>query len=109
MPPGTFAKQPKDLFFFKALTRSEFFAEEITQEVFYKVWLKRRDLRGIQYFNAYLKTIAKNVFSNYLKRMAHEKLILRNISRTSASIDKKGGMVKKKLPFLDDCALRIPK
>jgi RNA polymerase sigma-70 factor (family 1) len=65
--------------FSKYLTRSEFLAEEITQEVFVKIWRYRKNLASVDFFPTYLKTIAKNVFNHYIDRMAHEKIILRNI------------------------------
>src|ERR1700754_4059575 len=65
--------------FSKYLTRSEFLAEEITQEVFVKIWRYRKNLVAVDFFPAYLKTIAKNVFNHYIERMAHERIILKNI------------------------------
>lgn len=62
------------------LTKSQYMAEEITQEVFLRIWLNRRQLSGVQFFNAYLKTIAGNVASNYLKRLATERVVLHNIA-----------------------------
>jgi RNA polymerase sigma-70 factor (family 1) len=65
------------------LTHSEYISEEITQEVFLKIWLTRKQLNGVEYFNAYLKTIASNIASNYLKRLANEKIILQKIAYES--------------------------
>lgn len=65
------------------LTRSEFISEEITQEVFMKIWLNRKQLGVVEYFNAYLRTIASHVASNYLKRLANEKIILQKIAHES--------------------------
>ena len=62
------------------LTHSEFLAEEITQEVFLKIWLNKTQLKEVEYFTAYLKTIASNVASNYLKRIANEKIILKRLA-----------------------------
>jgi len=62
------------------LTHSEYISEEITQEVFMKIWVNRKQLEGVEYFNAYLRTIASHVASNYLKRLANEKIILQKIS-----------------------------
>lgn len=78
---------PKILALAKFLTHSEFLAEEITQEVFLKIWVKKEQLAGIEYFNAYLKTIAKHIASNYLRRMATERLILRKIVPGTPSSD----------------------
>ncbi len=66
-----------------SLTRSEFLAEEITQEVFLRLWLHKDHLREIQHFNAYLRTMARNVAFNYLKRIAHERVVLQKIMQNS--------------------------
>jgi len=66
------------------LTHSEYLSEEITQEVFMKIWLNRNQLEGVDYFNAYLKTIASHVASNFLKRIANEKIILQNIANEAS-------------------------
>jgi RNA polymerase sigma-70 factor (family 1) len=65
------------------LTHSEYFSEEITQEVFMKIWLNRKQLESVEYFNAYLRTIASHVASNYLKRLANERIILQKIASES--------------------------
>lgn len=62
------------------LTHSEYISEEITQEVFMKIWMNRKQLGGVEYFNAYLRTIASHVASNYLKKLANEKIILQKIA-----------------------------
>ncbi|MDR0766184.1 MAG: RNA polymerase sigma-70 factor [Odoribacteraceae bacterium] len=71
--------QPRVYSFAMYVTRSAFLAEEIVQEVFMKVWIARRELAGVDYFIAYLKTIARNVASNHLKRVAHERVIMQNM------------------------------
>ena len=58
------------------LTRSETLSEEIVQDVFLKVWEKREQLAEINYFNAWLRTVAKNTCSNYLRSLAMEKIAL---------------------------------
>ncbi len=49
------------------LTRSDYLAEEIVQEVFLKVWIHRESLPRIDNFSAYLFTITKNLAFNILK------------------------------------------
>jgi len=65
------------------LTHCEYIAEEITQEVFLKIWENRKQLDKVDYFNAYLRTIASHVASNYMKRLANEKFILQKIANES--------------------------
>src|SRR5688500_1964413 len=58
------------------LTKSEILSEEIVQDVFMKVWEKREQLQGINYLNAWLRTVARNTCSNYLRNLAMEKLVM---------------------------------
>ena len=56
------------------LTKSESHAQELVQDVFLKIWVKRDQLREIAYFNAWLRTIAGNTAINYMRARAMEKL-----------------------------------
>lgn len=62
------------------LTRSEILSEEIVQDVFMKLWEKRDQLPGINYINAWLRTVARNTCSNYLRNLAMEKLVMNRYS-----------------------------
>jgi RNA polymerase sigma-70 factor (family 1) len=52
------------------LTHSAFLAEEIVQDVFMTIWVKRVQLAEIQSFKAYLFIVARNGAYQVLKRMA---------------------------------------
>ncbi|OJY93834.1 MAG: hypothetical protein BGP13_00880 [Sphingobacteriales bacterium 40-81] len=56
------------------LTKSENLAQELVQDVFMKIWEKREQLRKIDYFNSWLRTIARNTAINYMRARAMEKL-----------------------------------
>ncbi len=58
------------------LTRSAFMSEEITQEVFVKLWNSRGQLATVNYFSSWIRTIARNTIINYLKVKAREQLAL---------------------------------
>jgi RNA polymerase sigma-70 factor (ECF subfamily) len=60
-------------------TRSVFTAEEITQEVFLKIWINRASLPEINNIEAWLVTVTRNLCFNQLKRMALEKKIKNSI------------------------------
>ena len=60
------------------LTRSEFLAEEIVQDVFMKVWENREQ-------HAWLRTVAKNTCCNYLRTMALEKLAMNQLAANTAT------------------------
>lgn len=65
-------------------------AEEITQEIFIKIWASRSELTEINYFNSWLKTLIRNFTYNYLRRIAHEKMIFADIHsnlKTEATVN----------------------
>lgn len=61
------------------ITKSENTAEELVQDVFLKAWEKREQLGEIVYFNAWLRTVARNTAINYLRARAVEKLGLAHL------------------------------
>lgn len=67
------------------LTKSDVMAEEIVQDVFLKVWEKREELSGIQHFNSWLRKVAKNTCSNYLRDLAVERLAMNKLGETADS------------------------
>lgn len=60
-------------------THSESLSEELVQDVFMKVWNNRLELATIQYFNSWLRTVARNICSNYLRDLAMERLTLNKL------------------------------
>jgi RNA polymerase sigma-70 factor (family 1) len=52
--------------------RSAVLAEEIVQDVFLKIWLKRSEMAGIQDFKSYLFIMARNFIFDRIKKMAYE-------------------------------------
>jgi RNA polymerase sigma-70 factor (ECF subfamily) len=52
--------------------KSNVLAEEIVQDVFLKVWLKRNEMGDIKDFNAYLFIMARNFIFDRIKKMAYE-------------------------------------
>ena len=55
------------------LTESFSSTQEIVQDVFVKIWLKRATLPNIQSFEAYLFTAARNHVYNYLRSIARQR------------------------------------
>lgn len=55
------------------LTASSVMAEEILQDVFLKIWIKRHELEAVSNFEAYLHTIARRATYRGLKQLAKEK------------------------------------
>ncbi|MFT3845942.1 MAG: RNA polymerase sigma-70 factor [Lacibacter sp.] len=58
------------------ITRSVYQAEEITQEVFLKLWLYREQMAEVENAEAWIITITKNLCFNQLKKTAGEKCIV---------------------------------
>lgn len=58
------------------ITHSSYISEEIVQDVFLKIWLKRTDLTEVRDFNAYLFIVTRNTVFRVLKRMAKEYKII---------------------------------
>ena len=68
------------------LTKSESMAQELVQDVFMKIWEKREQLRKVDYFNAWLRTIARNTAINYIRARAIERLGINRITASESSI-----------------------
>jgi RNA polymerase sigma-70 factor (ECF subfamily) len=64
---------PKLNAFMNQFVGSEAIAEDLSQDVFEKIWLNREYASNLQSFNAYIYRIAKNTAINYLDRKAVEK------------------------------------
>lgn len=54
------------------ILRDETAAEEIVQEVFMNIWMKREQLASVNNFAAYIRTVAKNKTLETLRRKAIE-------------------------------------
>jgi len=55
-----------------AFTKSSMIAEEMVQDIFLKIWLKRHLLNSVQKFDAYLFKVAKNHIYNELRKKIKE-------------------------------------
>ena len=55
-----------------SLVKNKYYAEEIVQDVFIKVWVKRETLNPELSFKSYLFTITKNASFNFLKKAAKD-------------------------------------
>jgi RNA polymerase sigma-70 factor (ECF subfamily) len=61
------------------ITHSAYLAEEITQDVFIRVWSNRQQLTGIADVEAWMITITRNLCFTYLRKLAREQENLRSI------------------------------
>lgn len=54
------------------MLKSSTLAEEVVQEVFLKIWMRREKLTEVQNFEGYLFMIARNFIFDYFKKVANE-------------------------------------
>ena len=59
---------PKTKFFISSIIKSDAIGEELTQDVFVKIWTNREKLTKVKSFSSYLYRVAKNTAINYLNR-----------------------------------------
>ena len=59
---------PKIKFFVTRLTGNEEEAENITQDIFMQLWIKRERLESIEKFDSYVYAMAKNAGLNFIKK-----------------------------------------
>src|ERR1700704_3243488 len=52
--------------------KSQVLAEEIVQDVFLKIWLKRSELQHVQSLHAYISSMANNLIIDRLKNLSYE-------------------------------------
>jgi RNA polymerase sigma-70 factor (family 1) len=65
--------------------RSPVLAEEILQEVFLKIWIKRESLPQVLQFEAYLFAMARNLIFDGIKDLAEETTALKEFTRQFSS------------------------
>jgi RNA polymerase sigma-70 factor (ECF subfamily) len=66
------------------ITRSPYAAEEITQEIFIKLWLCRDTLQEVDNIDGYIFAIARNKTLNHLRKAAYDVRLLRELSERAA-------------------------
>jgi RNA polymerase sigma-70 factor (family 1) len=67
-----------------AIAHSKYVAEEITQEIFIKLWLCRDILHEVDNLEGYIFTIARNKTLNHLRKAAHNVKLLRELQGLAA-------------------------
>nr|WP_121272951.1 sigma-70 family RNA polymerase sigma factor [Pedobacter schmidteae] len=56
----------------RRLTHSDYWAEELVQDIFFKIWQKREKLDEVENFGAYLNRIVRNHSFNILRQLAQD-------------------------------------
>lgn len=75
--------RPKIYSFILRISGSVQSAEDVTQDVFVKIWQARAGLVKVQNLNAYIFKVAHNHFLNAMKKMAKETVIAQRIGKIS--------------------------
>ncbi len=68
-----------------AITHSPYAAEELTQEIFLKLWLCRDILPQIDNLDAYIFTIARHKTLNHLRKAAFDEKLLKELQALGTS------------------------
>jgi RNA polymerase sigma-70 factor (family 1) len=68
------------------ITNSTELAEEVVQDVFLKIWMTRETLSNIEDFKAYLFVISKNYALNCLKKLAKERVQIKQLEQSSIGL-----------------------
>jgi RNA polymerase sigma-70 factor (family 1) len=67
--------------------KSQEAAEEIVQDIFLKLWMKRTGIPSIHNFNAFLFTMARNAILDKLRKTANEKIAQQVLSKQQSFTD----------------------
>lgn len=67
-----------------AIARSPYTAEEITQEIFIKLWLCKDILHEVDNLDGYIFTIARNKTLNHLRKAANDVRLLRDLQERAS-------------------------
>jgi RNA polymerase sigma-70 factor (family 1) len=70
-----------------AITHSHYTAEEITQEIFIKLWLCRDILHQVSNLDGYIFTIARNKTLNHLRKAAYDVRLLKELQERASSAE----------------------
>ncbi len=65
--------------FIFSIAKSDYVAEEILQEVFIKLWMKRETLDSAKSLDAFIFKIARNMTYNYLRGVASQEALKREL------------------------------
>ncbi len=69
---------PKMKYFIAHIVKSEAVAEDLSQEVFEKIWLIKEELPKLKSFNSYIYRMSKNIAINYIERKYIERTYVDN-------------------------------
>jgi RNA polymerase sigma factor (sigma-70 family) len=68
------------------LIKSPVLAEEIIQDVFLRVWLKRTEMADINNLESFLHTVSRNLIFDHLKKISYQVVLKENIEHNSKPV-----------------------
>ncbi|MDD4753527.1 MAG: RNA polymerase sigma-70 factor [Desulfitobacteriaceae bacterium] len=76
-------------FFISHLVKSEVIAEDITQDIFLKIWMMREEISVVESLNSYLFQMARNAVYTYMQKQVNQTSfdLLENTYKNCFSVD----------------------
>ena len=68
-----------------AIAKSDYAAEELTQEIFIKLWLNKEALQDVNNLGGYIYTMARNYSLNYLRKAASDTRLVNELMRVAVT------------------------
>ncbi len=98
--------------FILRLSESPELTQEITQDVFLKIWTNRSALTAIAHFEAYLFAMARNQAFNALKQLSREQVKkqewLKDIASVGSAGDEPAGLTEEDFRMLHEAIGKLP-
>ncbi|WP_158827568.1 RNA polymerase sigma-70 factor [Mucilaginibacter lacusdianchii] len=70
-----------------AIAKSQYAAEEVTQEIFIKLWMNQDTLKSINNLDGYIYTMVRNYSLNYLRKAASDSRLVDELLRVAVTND----------------------
>lgn len=93
------------------LTKSTALSEEIVQDVFLKIWLKREQLPSVEKFDGFLFTVAKNHIYNELRKKTMEQPFVEHLEQhflESSALPEQIMVLKETKQLIDKAVQQLP-
>ncbi|MDQ3842822.1 MAG: RNA polymerase sigma-70 factor [Bacteroidota bacterium] len=93
------------------LTKSSALSEEIAQDVFLKIWLKREQLSSVEKFDGYLFTVARNHIYNELRKKTMEQPFVEQLEQhflESSALPEQMMLLKETKQLIDKAVELLP-
>jgi len=98
---------PKVKYFIVHIVKSEELAEDLSQDIFFKIWISKEYLPNLRSFNAYIYKMAKHAALNHLEHKYVEDSYLANYSSQSEAATPEEELDAKELELLIQIAIDL--